>query len=199
MTTLPPRLVRLHLDSRRIRWALSLLAAIAVVLRASHPWTKEAGLFPELLLLTAAAAAVIAAGTHSPSGEAEHTASSPLPALRLTHLLILSAAASAVFALAAITATYGQGTAAILRNLAGLAGIALLTAALLGANLSWTLPLGYVMVCGAELDQHVTSIWTWPILPASDHTATAISLALLAVGLAAVTLTGARDHHTDPA
>ncbi len=201
MTPLPLRLIRLHLDSRQTRRALALLAATAALLRASQPWTRGAGLFAQLLLLliTVAAAAVIATSTHSPFGESEHAASSPLSVLRLTHLLTLSATATATFALAVTTATYGIGATAMLRNLAGLAGIALLAAALLGAHLAWTLPLGYVLVCGGELDQQVTSVWTWPTLPANNPSATLISLALLAAGLAAVTLTGARDHHTDPA
>ncbi len=89
MTPPPARLVALYLSSRQTRTILILLAATAAVLRASQPVTKDSGVFPELtlMLLTLAGAAVTAAATRNPFGEAEHTASSPLPALRLTHLL----------------------------------------------------------------------------------------------------------------
>jgi hypothetical protein len=200
MTPPPPRLVRLHLDSRQTGQALTLLVAVGFILRASQYWTRESGLFPQLtlLLITVAAAAVIATGTRNPFGEPEHTASSPLAALRLAHLLTLTATAVGAFTLAGLSASYGIGAAALLRNLAGLTGIALLTAVLLGAHLAWTAPLGYVMFCGAELDAQVTNVWTWPTLPATDHTATIVSLTLLTAGLAAVTVTGARDRHSDP-
>lgn len=201
MTLLPPpRLIRLHLHSRRTGRALILLAATAAVLRALQPVTKDTGLFTQvtLMLITAAAAAIIAASTRTPFGEPEHTASSPLPLLRLTHLLTLTATATVALALAAGAASYGITTTALLRNLAGLTGIALLTAALLGAHLAWTTPLGYVMYCGGQLDVQVTNLWTWPTQPASNHTATLIALTLLTAGITAVTLTGARDHRTDP-
>ena len=65
MTLPPPRLLRLHLHSRRTGWALVLLAAIAAVLRASQPVTKDPGLFAQviLMLITVAAAAIITAVT----------------------------------------------------------------------------------------------------------------------------------------
>lgn len=110
----------------------------------------------------------------------------------------MTATSTATLALAGLSATFGISAAAILRNLAGCTGIALLTAAVLGAHLAWTTPLGYVMYCGAELDQQVSNLWTWPTQPTSNHTATAIAAALLIAGITAITLTGARDHRTDP-
>jgi hypothetical protein len=199
--TLPPLpLIRLHLSSRRTPQALILLAAIAVILRASHSVTKDSNLFSQvtLMLITVAAAAIIAAGTRTPFGEPEHTASSSLPILRLTHLATLTATTTATLAIAAWTATYGMSAPMILRNVTGLIGVALLTAALLGAHLAWTAPLGYIMYCGGQLDIHVSNLWTWPTQPTSNHTATAIAAALLIAGITAITFTGARDHRTDP-
>jgi hypothetical protein len=199
MTLPPQRLIRLYLCSRRTRPALLLLAAIAAVLRATQPMTKDPGLSAQLMLMliTIAAAAVIAAGTRTPFGEPEHSAGSPLPVLRLTHLLTLTATAIAALALAAGTADYADTTGALLRNLAGFTGIALLTAALLGAHLAWTTTLGYVIYCCGQLDVQVTNLWTWPTQPFGSHTATLIALTLLTAGLTAVTFTGARDHRTD--
>jgi hypothetical protein len=197
MTPPPARLVRLHLDSRQTRRTVPLLIATAAVLRCSQPITKDAGLFPEvcLLLITVAAAAIIAAATHNPFGEPELTASSPLPALRLTHLGILTAAATAALAIAASTAAYDASTGTILRNLIGLTGIALLTAAVIGPHLAWTIPLGYVMYCGGQLDVQTSNLWTWPTQPASNQTATAIAAGLLIAGVTAVAFTGTRRDH----
>lgn len=199
MTLLPARLTRLYLDSRQTGRTLILLAATAGALRASQPVTKDPGVFGELtlLLLTLAGAAIIAAATRNPFGETEHTASSPLPALRLAHLTILTATATATVAAAGWTASYGISAPAILRDLAGFTGIALLTAAVLGAHLAWTLPLGYLMYCGAELDAQASSLWSWPILPASNHAAAAIAAALLTAGITAATIAGARDRPGD--
>ncbi len=44
-------------------------------------------------------------------------------------------------------------------------GLALIAAAALGAHQSWTVPLGYVMYCGGELDIQAGSLWSWPLLP----------------------------------
>jgi hypothetical protein len=203
---IPPRLLRLHLNSRQTSRALTMLAATAVVLRASQPWTRGSGiaglsgLFAQvvLMLITVAAAAIIATATYTPFGEHEHTAASPLPALRLTHLLTLSATATAAFTVAATTATFFIGTTAILRNLAGFTGIALIAAALLGARHAWIAPLGYTLLCGGAIDSQSVSGWTWPALPAGDHTADLIAVVLLVAGITAVALAGARDRHTDP-
>jgi hypothetical protein len=196
MIARPARLIRLYLDSRQTRRALVLIAATAAGLRASEPVTQGAGVFAQLtlMLLTLGAAAVIAVATHNPFGEAEHTSSSPLAALRLTQLALLVAVATAAVATAGWTATYGVSPAVILRNLAGFTGLALLTAAILGANFAWTVPLAYVMYCGGELDLQAGSQLSWPILPASNHVASASAAGLLIAGITAVTIAGARDH-----
>jgi hypothetical protein len=200
MNLIPPRLILLHLDSRRTRGVMVLLAVIAIALRASQPVTKDTGLFPQLtlMLITLAAASVMAGATRSPFGDPERAASSPMSILRLTHLLTMIAAATAFVAVSGWTATYGISLVTILRNLAGFTGIALITAAVLGPHLSWTVPMGYVMYCGGQLDIQASSPWSWPLLPAGDLTATAITIALLITGIAAVSIAGARDRHDSP-
>ena len=199
MSRPPARLTRLYLNSRDTSRTLILLAATAAVLRASQPVTRNTGVFPQLtlMLLTLGAAAVIAAATRNPFGEAERTASSPLPALRLTHLAILTATATATVAVAAWTASYGIGAPAILRNLAGFTGIALITAGFLGAHHAWTAPLAYVIYCGGALDTQAYHLWSWPILPAGNHAATAIAVSLLIAGITLITITGACGRQND--
>ncbi|HKS44719.1 MAG TPA: hypothetical protein VJT49_06305 [Amycolatopsis sp.] len=169
------RLVRLYLDSRQSTRALVLVVAIAVALRISRPWTSGTGVVAQvlLLLLTLAAGAAIAASTQTPFGEAEQ--GNRLPALRLIHV-------GGLFVAAAGTCTLAAGPA-VLRDLAGLTGLTQLTAVIIGAKFAWTFPLGYVLVCGGELDLRETSLWTWPTLPGDDPRAAAIALVLFGVGL----------------
>jgi hypothetical protein len=197
--TLPPRrLIGLHWRSRQVGRAALGLIVVALALRAGHHWTSGDGLFPQvlLLLLDAAAATIIATSAGSPFGEAENTASRPLPLLRLTHLVTLTGIALAAVGPTALTTTYAISGPAVLRDLAGLTGIALLSAALLGAHLAWAAPLGYVVYCGGELDLHISNLRSWPTLPAGNHPATFLAAALLTAGLAAVSLAGTRDHRT---
>lgn len=198
--TLPSlRLIRLHLDSRQIRRTLVALSAIAVILRAAQPVARDASLFAQvtLMLVAVAAAAVVAGSTRTPFGEPEHAASSSLAVLRLAHLAAVTGTATVTLAVAAYGARYGVSAAVILRNAVGLTGMALLTAALLGAHLAWTAPLAYVMYCGGQLDVCVSNLWTWPTQPATVQSA-AIAAVLLGAGVTAVSVTGARDHRTDP-
>lgn len=198
--TLPPRqLIGLHWHSRQVGHAALGLAATALLLRASHHWTTDRGLFPQLLLLliNAAAATIIATTTRNPFGEAEDTMSYPLPGLRLTHVLTLTGVALATTALVSLTAPYAISGPALSRNLAGLTGLALLSAALLGAHLAWSAPLAYILYCGGELDLHISNLRSWPTLPGSDHSATAVAVALLAGGVVTISLTGARDRRTE--
>ena len=190
MTSLPRRLLQLHLRSRQAPRALVLIAATAVALRGCQPWTRGGDMMPRMLalLLTVAAAAIIATSSHSPFGEPERV-SHPLPRLRLTHVLALLAVAVAALGLA-----HSEDPGMVARNVAGLTGIALLTATITGGHLAWTAPLGYVVLCGGAMDLHEESLWTWPTLAANDHTATFIALVLLVAGVTAITMAGARDH-----
>ena len=74
MNPLPPRLVWLHLRSRRAPLALALVIAIAAVLRLMQPWAVGPGPFAGTLPLALAtgAAAIIAASTQSPFADPEH-------------------------------------------------------------------------------------------------------------------------------
>lgn len=188
------RLLHLHLTGHRTIPALVLLLCAALALRGAETRTgATSGIFAVLivLLLTAAAAALIGAATHNPIGELERTAAAPLPALRLAHLTPLIALACLLYGLVALTGSVAGGGAVLERNLIGLTGLALLAAAVVGAQLSWIAPLSYVIICAGALDRQEYSIWEWLTLPPrADATLTAS--ALLAAGLAAATLRGTR-------
>lgn len=186
------RLLRLHLTSHKTIPTLVLLLCTAGVLRAAARWTAS-GLFAAVivLMLTAAAAALLGAATHNPLGELERAAAARLPVLRLAHLTPLIAVACLAYGLAALTGSVTGGGAVLERNLIGLIGLALLTATVVGAQLSWITPLGYVIICASALDLHEYSIWEWLTLPPRTD-ATVAAATLLAAGLVAATLRGTR-------
>ncbi|MBO2445689.1 hypothetical protein J4573_01160 [Actinomadura barringtoniae] len=191
MTALPPfRLCRLHLASRRAPAALVAVVAFALVLWTTTRWLHKVGPWTHAVPLTVAlgAAAVIGVTTWNPFGEVERTGGRHLPGLRLVTVLLLVAATAIAFA-AATPADY----ASLLRQFVGLTGIALLTAALLGARHSWTIPLAYAVICARGFDLGWTSLWVWPTRTGHDTAATAIAAFLLAAGLAVAALHGPRQ------
>jgi len=195
MNPLPTRLVWLHLRSRHAPLATALIIAIAAVLRLMQPWAVGPGPFAGTLPLALAtgAAAIIAASTQSPFADPEH-ATWPAPRLRLIQVAAFVLAAAGLLALARL----GHDPLAAIRNLAGLTGLALITATLISAPLAWITPLAYVLYCGAMIDAQAVSLWSWPALPSANHTATVIALVLLSTGITAITRFGARDSQPTP-
>jgi hypothetical protein len=187
------RLARLHLVSRRVPASLVALAVVAVALRVVLRWTPASGassvMFP--LIMAAAAAAVISATTHSPLGEPERVTGAWLPWLRFGSAVIMAGAACGALALGAVGGHLALGAPALLRDLAGLTGIALITAALLGAGLGWTGPLAYLVVSIYAVQQAWTTPWLWPACPAGDGGAAICAGLVFAAGLAAFTVRGA--------
>ena len=143
---------------------------MAVGLRVALRWTPASGVYSVMfpLIMAAAAAAVISATTHSPLGEPERVSGSWLPWLRFGSAVIMAGAACGALALGAVGGHLALGAPALLRDLAGLTGIALITAALLGAGLGWTGPLAYLVVSIYAVQQAWTTPWLWPARPAED-------------------------------
>lgn len=185
-----PRLLWLHLRSRRGSLALLLIAALALALRALQPETSGQGEFAVLLplVLAVAAAAVIASSTHSPFADPERAACR-LPWLRLFQVGALAVTAAGLLALARL----GHDPFAAARNLAGFSGLALLTATVTDASLGWITPLAYAVYCGGPADVHAVTLWSWPALPSGSSAALAIALALLSAGVVAIMRAGPRE------
>lgn len=144
-------------------------------------------------------AAVTSVAGRSPIGEPERATGHLLPLLRLLH----SGGHAVIAALALALATHGvplpDGTTVLIRNLAGVTGMALLAAVALGASLAWIPPTGYCLLCAAGLEQQWTNAAVWPLRPPHDTMAAAAAATLLAVGLLSFTLRGARDTRHDHA
>jgi hypothetical protein len=187
--------VALHATSRRVLTCLIVLAACAIALRTALHWLPGTGVYSRQIPLTieAAAAAVIGVTTRSPFGEAERATGRWLPFLRLGTCLALAAAAVGALAAGSASAHLAGGTMAILRDLAGFTGIALLTAVLVGGALSWIGPIAYLGVTLPALTSGWATPWVWPARPPHDHGAALCAALVFAAALALITLRGARD------
>ena len=124
-------------------------------------------------MFEAGSAAAITITTASLLGEPERVAGRWLPVLRLTSVLALTAAAAGALAAAGTGAHLAGGTLDVLRNVAGMTGIGLLCAALLGGGLAWAGPVGYLVVgaYGLYTQWHhpaLTTPWIWPARPPHD-------------------------------
>ena len=143
-------------------------------------------------MIETGAAAVIAVTTYGPFGEPERATGRWLPYLRLGAAVALTAAAFGALAAGAAGGDLPGGTLAMLRNLAGMTGTGLLSAAVARRRVRLDRPDGLRLATETG----------WPRL---DHT---VGLArpaaarprrgdlrrlVFAAGIAAITLLGARD------
>jgi hypothetical protein len=193
------RLVRLHLASHRVPAALAVVAACAGALRAALQWHWDTyGALQLPLIFESLSAAAIVVTTASPFGEPERATGRWLPFLRLGAALALTAAAVSALAAAGIGAHLAGGTLDVLRNVAGLTGIGLLLAAVLGGRLAWTGPMGYMVagVYALYTDWHgpaLTTPWIWPGRPPPELGAALCAGLVLGGGLVVIMVHGARD------
>ena len=192
------RLVRLHATSRRAPATVIAIAACAIGLRVALTGSWDSyGALQLPLVFEAGSAAVIAVTTASPLGEPERVTGRWLPFLRLATLALTVAAAGALAA-AGTGAHLAGGALDVLRNVAGMTGIGLLCAAALGGGLAWIGPVGYLLAGAYALYTQwhgpaLTTPWLWPARPPHDPGAAACAGVVFAVGLAVITVRGARD------
>jgi len=204
------RLPWLYLVSRRVPAALGLIAGLGVLLWASLRWHWNVAGGPAAqdfipLAIEAGAAAVVAVTTYGPFGEPERAAGRWLPYLRLGAALALTAAAFGALAAAAAAGATGAaagglagGTLALLRNLAGIVGTGLLTAAAAGGAFGWVGPFAYLLVTEVALTGTTTTPWVWPAHPAHDRGAAICASLVYAAGVAVITVRGARNSGRGP-
>jgi hypothetical protein len=193
------RLVRLHAISRRLPAAVALLAACAAGLRGTLYGHWDAyGAFQLPLIFEAGCAVIIAVTAGSPFGEPERAAGSRLPFLRLAAAAALTVLAAGLLAAAGTGLSLAGGFPDVLRNVAGLTGIGLLCAVLLGGPLAWIGPLAYLLagLYGLYTDWHPPTLstpWLWPARPPHDVGGALCAALVFGAGLAAIAIRGARD------
>lgn len=193
------RLARLHAASRRLPACAAVIVACGAGLRIALTghWDSY-GALQLPLVFEAGVAAAIAVTTASPFGEPERIAARWLPALRLATALALTAAAASTLAAAGTGAHLAGGTLDVLRNVAGMTGIGLLCAVVLGGGLAWVGPAGYLVAgaYGLYTQWHgpaLTTPWLWPARPPHDVGAALCAGLVFTAALTVNAARGARD------
>lgn len=192
------RLAWLYLVSRRVPGALALLAGFGVLLWAAlfRHWNVAGGAAARMvipLIVEAGVAAVIAVSTYGPFGEPERATGRWLPYLRLGTAVALTAAAVGVLAAGATGGALPGGFLALLRDVAGVTGIGLLSAAVLGGALAWTGPMAYLVLTESALAAGWTTPWIWPARPVHDLGGALCAAAAFTAGAMLLTVRGARE------
>jgi hypothetical protein len=188
----------LYLISRRLPAAIGLLAAAGAVLWAALHWHWSISGGPAAqqfmpLTIEAAAAAIVAVTTSGPFGDTERAAGRWLPCLRLCAALALTAAAVGALAAGAAAGHLPGGSLAMVRNLTGMAGIGLLSAAAFRGAFGWTGPLAYLIITEGAFAGLWTTPWDWPTRPPHDLGGAVCATIAFAAGIAVITVLGARD------
>jgi hypothetical protein len=128
-----------------------------------------------------------------PFGEPERAAGRWLPWLRLGAAVTIASIALGALTAAATAGGLPGGTLALLRNLGGVTGIGLLSAAVLGGSFGWTGPMAYLVITEGALAHRLTTPWIWAAYPPHNVGATLCAALIFAAGLVVVTVRGDRD------
>jgi hypothetical protein len=196
------RLAWLYAASRRVPGALALIAGFGVLLWVALRWhwnvaggAAAAMVIP--LIVEAGVAAVIAVSTYGPFGEPERATGRWLPYLRLGAAVALTAAAVGVLAAGSTGGTLPEGFLAMFHNVAGITGVGLVSAAVLGGMLAWAGPMAYLVLTETMLAGGRTSPWVWPTMPPHNLDAALCAFGVFAAGALLITLRGARESLRD--
>jgi len=178
---------------------MAAIAACAIGLRIAliGHWDSY-GALQLPLVFEAGSAAAITVTTASPIGEPERLTGRWLPFLRLATALALTAAAAGALTAAGTGAHLAGGTLDVLRNLAGMTGIGLLCAAVLGGGLAWAGPTAYLVAgaYGLFTQWHgpaLTTPWIWPARSPHDVGAAICASLVFTIGIVITSVRGAHD------
>ncbi|MEV2263710.1 hypothetical protein [Streptomyces anulatus] len=180
----------LYARSRRVPAAAGALLASAALLGAGA--AADGAADPRLSVLAAAVAVAAAApGLGGQDAALDRTAAIRWAPLRAAHVLLIAAAVTLVL-LAAQTAGREPVTAAfLLRDAAGLTGLAALGAVLLGAEYAWTPVVGWPAVT-LFAPPDPAGVGGWLLAPPDARTAAWTAGALLAAGATGYAAAGPR-------
>jgi hypothetical protein len=158
-------------------------------------WIPSSGPLTQQLpvLLEAGAASVIAVTTYGPFGEPERATGRWLPYLRLATAVALTGIAVGLLSAGAAAAHLPGGTLDVVRNVAGITGIGLISAAVIGGGLSWIGPMAYLVLSEYAILNAWRTPWIWPARQPHDLGATVCATFAFVAGAALITALGARQ------
>jgi hypothetical protein len=196
------RLLHLYLRSRRVPAALLALVTGTAGLGLLRGAVDEPKVRLSVLVLALAVGVVVATpGLAGDDVALDRTAAIGWPPRRAAHLLVAGVVVGGAVALFHHATGTAPGTAAgigagiVVRDAAGLAGLAGLGAAGLGAGRAWLLPLGWagpVAMLGPTAGTWYREVLTWLAQPAGTTSATVTATVLAVAGAVAYTAVGSR-------
>jgi hypothetical protein len=139
--------------------------------------------------------AAAATGLGGPDLALDRTAAFGWPPRRAGHLLLAGAFVAALLLAVGRVADPIAPDAFVLRDVAGLGGLAALGAVLFGAGAAWALPVGWAgvtLVVPPGEDHWLARLLTWPVQPTGTASATATAVVLGGTGLLAYGWFGCR-------
>ncbi|RKT12245.1 hypothetical protein BX285_6212 [Streptomyces sp. 1114.5] len=173
-------------------------SAAVVLLVAAAVWLFDRGGPADLGTVVLALTANVVAGSvglGGPDVVLERTAAIRWAPRRAAHVLLIGAAAGA--ALLAVRAAGGQlaPVEVVVRDSAGLVGLAALGAVLCGAQFAWALPTGWLgfTVLVPTPDGRVGEVAKWMLFPPGTAASTATAAALLVTGTLLYAVAGPRQ------
>ncbi|MEU8639664.1 hypothetical protein AB0C38_46360 [Amycolatopsis sp. NPDC048633] len=185
------RWATLYARSRQVPAAFTalLVATAGVWFLARDSWSP----IPVMLTLTAGIA-VAAIGLSGQDPDLDRTAALPWPVRRFAHLALIGLAAGGAVLAVQELGTLTVDLSIILRDAAGLLGLAGLAATVAGGQYGWTLPLVWAGITPfVQNDGSTTShVVAWMLQPAGTAAATWTALVLAVAGTAAYTAWGGR-------
>jgi len=168
-----------------------------LVLRAALEWhwIPSSGPLTQQLpvLLEAGTASVIAVTTYSPFGEPERATGRWLSYLRFGTAGALTGIAVGLLSAGAAAAHLPGGTLDVVRNVAGMTGISLISATVIGGGLSWIGPMAYLVLSEDAILNSWRTPWIWPTTPSQDAGAAFFAALVFVAGIAIITGRGARQ------
>lgn len=159
--------------ARSVPFSIAGLVVTAMVAWAisEHLAGHEGGVenrLPVVVWAPVLAAALISMNAAGADEELDRCTPARWPRLRMALVLPAIVIAAGGLTLTGLAEPYTFGALALIRNVAGFAGLAVASAALLGVRTAWTVPLGYaalVYVVGLADVRPGTAWWTWPVQP----------------------------------
>ncbi|MFD5617031.1 hypothetical protein [Streptomyces yangpuensis] len=184
----------LYARSRQVPAALAVAAAGALAVWALARGGGAPGdPRPAALVLTVAAAAA-STGLGGQDLALDRTAAIRWWTRRTAHVLIAGTAACGMILGLRVMGEDLAATAFVVRDAAGLMGLAALGAAVCGAAHAWTLPVGWLALSSFSppLTGVPLEVLTWMLQPPGTTAGTCTALALTAAGTVAYAVTGPR-------
>ncbi|MEU6966963.1 hypothetical protein AB0A71_04300 [Kitasatospora aureofaciens] len=189
------RWLTLYARSRQVPASAAAVVLIALATWAlNHNGAGPMDLGIAVLILTANVTAA-SVGLGGPDVALERTAAIRWAPRRAAHALLAGAVAGAALLAAQAAGAELAPATLVVRDSAGLIGLAALGAVLCGAQAAWALPTGWLMVTllVPALPGTAGQVIDWMISPPGTAAATATALALLVTGTGLYAVAGPRQ------